>query len=339
MTSLGSSDSYSFLGIKSGWVSSRFEDNFSRFPYIGAREKLLQMQKEKGLARRVIETVIKRVKITSLLGYITEKIIGWQPPQGSQPGKLAEDLIKVFDEESNKRTITRFLADTQSRCRKRHRYFETVDIRSASGISLFKVDQSLLQNEMVVVSGQLVHRDTITQYNGQMAQTVANLPGEWLLTDLPPHGMVKANTRFHGKVISLVMEKEFSQIFQRFLPFRKDIGWYPYCRVTGFFKEPGYGQSAPSLDMVMAEFKRPKPYQAEGRDYFSFLEGELQNPNWLKDPSDLLCAIYVPPLLAKGSSIENFKADDPNDKTILQQCAALAGADFPSALGSWYANA
>jgi hypothetical protein len=247
-------------------------------------------------------------------------------------------LIEVFDEESNKRTITRFLADTQNQCKKHHRYFETVSIWSSSGPSLSKVDQSSLQDEMVVVSGQSVHRDTVTQYNGRMAQTVANLPGEWLLADFPPHEMVEANDRFDGKVICIVMEKEFSQIFQRFLPFRRDIGWYPYCRVTGFFKEPGYGQSAPSIDIVMVEFKRPKPYQAEGRDYFSFLERELKSPNWLQASSDLLSASYVLPLLAKGSSIENFKAD-PNEKTILQRYVALAGTALPSALGNWYANA
>jgi hypothetical protein len=273
-----------------------------------------------------------------MVGYITEKIIGWKPPQGSEPNKLVEDLIKVFDEEGNKRTITLFLADTQKRCREGHRYFETVSASDAAKASLAKVSQASLEDQMIVVSGQLVHRDAIKQYNDKMAQTVASLPGEWLLADCPPLGMVSTNNRFDGKLVCLVVEKTFSQIFQQYLPFRKDIGWYPYCRVTGFFKEPGYGEGAPSLDIVMVEFRRPKPYQAEARDFFSFLEGELKEPLYLERRPELLSASYVLPLLAKGSSIENFKAE-ADQRLILQRYRAAAGADLPVALGGWYANA
>jgi hypothetical protein len=330
-------DSFSFLGIDDrGWLAQRFEVDFSRFPYIGARNRLLKIQKEKSLARRVLEAIVRRVKLKSLLGYITERIIGWKPSQDSEPNKLVEDLIKVMDEESNKRTITRFLTDTQKRCKKRQRYFNAVSGWRSS--SLAKADQSSLEDEMVVVSAQLVHRNAVSQYDGRMAQTAASLPGEWLLVDFPPHGMVAANSSFDGKMICLVMEKEFSIIFQQYLPFRTDIGWYPYCRVTGFFKEPGFGQSAPSLDVVMVEFRRPKPYQAEGSDYFSFLDGELKTPILLNNRSDVLLASYVLPLLAKGSSIENFKTTSNAERTTLQQYLALAGPDLPDALKGWYAN-
>lgn len=335
-------DSYFFTYIDSGWLATNFENDFSRFPYIGAREKLAQMQKEKGVVRRVVESLVKRIKIKSVLGYITEKIIGWKPTSGDEPNKLAEDLIKIFEEESNKRTIARFLTDTQDRCRKHHRYFYTVSVWSSTKSSLFQAKLSSLQDEMIVVSGQLVHRDAIAQCNPLLAQTVAPLPGEWLLTDFPPHGMVKENDRFDGKILCLVAEPKFSQVFQQYLPFRKDIGWYPYCRVTGFFKEPGYGQSAPSLDLVMAEFRRPKPYQEKGKKFFAFFDGEFHNlikkRIYLKQPSELLSAGYVLPLLAKGSSIEDYKATD-DEKTVLQEYLALVGANLPAALKIWYENA
>jgi len=330
-----SDDYYNFPG----WLEEKFEHDFSRFPYIGARDKLVQMQKEKSAVRRVLETVIMRVKLTSLLGYITESIIGWKPSQGSEPNKLAEDLIKVFDEERNKRSIVRFLAATQEQCKKRHRYFYTVSVYSPAPLS--RAPQSSLQDEMVVVSGQLVHKDAIAQYNNRMAQTVASLPGEWLLVDSPPHGMVDS---FDGRVVCLVMEKQFSSIFQQYLPFRKDIGWYPYGRVTGFFKEPGFRESGPSLDVVMVEFRRPKPFQAEGKDFFEFLERQVRiNPLIPKEfhatqDVDFLLASYVLPLLAKGSHIEDFKATPP-EKVILQQYFAQSTSSLPNALVAWYANA
>ena len=137
------------------------------------------------------------------------------------------------------------------------------------------------------------------------------------------------------------MEKQFNQVFQQYLPFRKDIAWYPYCRVTGFFKEPGYGHSAPSLDIVMVEFRPPKSYQTGGREFFVFLKSELHNSInrriHLESRSDLLSASYVLPLLAKGSSIETFKAA-PEEKTLLQEYLGLAGTDLPVALKSWYEN-
>ena len=333
----GPQDDYYFSGIESGWLASRFENDYGRFPYIGARQRLEAMQKEKSLVRRVVEAVLMRARIKSLVGYVTEKIIGWKPSQGSDPNKLAEDLIKVFDEERNKQAITKYLADTQKGCRERRRYFDAVGIAVPNGIRLSQANQASLHDEMIVVCGHLVHRDALAQYNGLFSQSVSKLPGEWLLGDFPPMGMVDGNDRFKGKVICLTMEKQFGSIFQQYLPFRKDIGWYPYCRVTGFFKEPGLGQSAPSLDMVMAEFRRPKQYQEEGSSYVSFLEGELKHPVYFASRSNLLCASYVLPLLAKGSSIENFTAPPP-EKTILKQYMAAAGADLPRALVSWYAN-
>jgi hypothetical protein len=333
---MGAADSYYFSGINNWWLDKKFEPEYSRFPFIGARDRLAAMQKEKGLFRRVAETLLRRVKIKSLLDYVTEKLIGWKRSPSTEPNKLAEELIKVFDEETNKQTTVRFLEEIRKRCQKRGRYFETIGVYSQASLS--RTQQSSLQDEMVVICGQLAHRDAIAQYNAKMAQMVAQLPGEWLLTDFPPHGLVEANERFKGKVVCLTMEKEVGQIFQKYLPFRRDLGWYPYCRVSGFFKEPGHGQGASSVELVLAEFRRPKPYQDVGPDYFEFLEKELNRPNWLKERSEFLCASYVLPLVAKGWNIENFKADSANQKTVLQQYVAQAGADLPAALAGWYAN-
>ena len=97
------------------------------------------------------------------------------------------------------------------------------------------------------------------------------LPGEWLLPDIPPMGMDHASERFDGNVLSLVTEQNFERMFQYDLPFGKDIGWYPDCRFTGFFEESG-SKPLPSLEIVMVEFRRPNPYQAEGADCSSFLQ-------------------------------------------------------------------
>ena len=144
---LGPQDNYYFSGIESGWLASRFEEDYGRFPYIGAEKKLEAMQKDKPLWRRVVESVVRRAKIQSLAGYVTQKIIGWKPSPDSAPNKLAEDLIKVFDEERNKRTITKFLADAQKDCRKHQRYFDAVGVAGLGKIRLSQANQASLQDE------------------------------------------------------------------------------------------------------------------------------------------------------------------------------------------------
>jgi hypothetical protein len=63
-------------------------------------------------------------------------------------------------------------------------------------------------------------------------------------------------------------------VFQYDLPLGKDIGRYPDCRFTGFFEESG-SKPLPSLEIVMVEFMRPNPYQAE--DCSAFLQREMQD--------------------------------------------------------------
>jgi hypothetical protein len=90
-------------------------------------------------------------------------------------------------------------------------------------------------------------------------------------------GMDDASERFDGNLLSLVTEPNFERMFQYDLPFGKDIGWYPDCRFTGFFEESG-SKPLPSLEVVMVEFMRPNPYQAEGADCSSlFLQREMQD--------------------------------------------------------------
>jgi hypothetical protein len=111
------------------------------------------------------------------------------------------------------------------------------------------------------------------------------------------------------------------------------------CKLTGGVIVVSGQASLDARRCVMAEFRRPKQYQAAGPDYFSFLERELKTPNYLKERSNLVVASYILPLLAKQSNIENFKVSNPSEKSILQQYTALAGADLPVALSSWYGNA
>jgi hypothetical protein len=188
-----SEDRYYFGALTSGWFSANFEPQFSRFPFIGAREKLAELQKEKSVFRSVIESFSKRVKITSLLSLVTEHVLGMKLPKSNEPNKLAEDLIKKLDEERYKKTVERFLSEIQEECKEKKRYFNSVSVYRADGANFSSAKQSALQNEIVVVSGQLVHKNAIAQYNDKMAQTVSNLPGEWLLVDFPPHGMVPGN--------------------------------------------------------------------------------------------------------------------------------------------------
>lgn len=83
-----------------------------------------------------------------------------------------------------------------------------------NGSAFSKAVPSTLQNEIIVVIGQLVHRSAIAQYNDHQAQTVAGLPGDWLIADVPPIGMVPQNSRFDGRVIGPAIEDEFAALFK-----------------------------------------------------------------------------------------------------------------------------
>ena len=118
-------------------------------------------------------------------------------------------------------------------------------------------------------------------------------------------GMDDASERFDGNLLSLVTEQNFERMFQYDLPFGKDIGWYPDCRFTGFFEESG-SRSMPSLEIVMVECMRPKPYQVEGADFFISSTRKCKIlTNALKQRWAFLPASYLLPLLAKVPSVEN----------------------------------
>jgi len=80
-----------------------------------------------------------------VLNLITDHLLGLKLPQGSEPNKLAEELIKALDEEKRKRTMEQFLADTQNDCRKRKRYFDSVAVfKSLEKARLFHANQASL---------------------------------------------------------------------------------------------------------------------------------------------------------------------------------------------------
>ena len=88
-------DSFSFSGMRSGWFSQQFNDDFGHFRYIGARDRLLRLQKEKGALRRMFETVAMRAKLTSLISIISEHVLGIKMPKGSEPNKRTNSLKKL----------------------------------------------------------------------------------------------------------------------------------------------------------------------------------------------------------------------------------------------------
>jgi hypothetical protein len=157
------------------------------------------------------------------------------------------------------------------------------------------------------------------------------------VVDFPPHGMAAANDGFDGRVVALIIDKGFSELFNHYLPFRTDYGWYPYARLTGFFREPEYGQSAPSLSVIMTEFIRPLRYAQHGRELLSFLGHEMRDLIYLKGKSDLILAGYLLPLLASGSNIESFKASGV-ERDTLSRYLEKAGDQLPFGLRDWYAK-
>jgi hypothetical protein len=315
-----------------GWFSANFADSYSPYPYIGARALLTKMMSEKGLLQRIVEAVAQRATFSSILRAVTAHF-GLPALQGStqDTNKLAKDLIAIFDDERAKKTISSFLVGAQRSCNKQKRFFTSVE-RYGSGERLVRADYSQLRDKMVVIESGLVHRATIAQYNPNFAQTAAKLGSPWMLSDLPPHAMVEDNDEFHGKVVSLALDDDVEAIFKGQLPFDADIGWYPYCRVTGFFVE---GPFAPLVTVALLEYRKTQPYFEVAKDFINMLASEQRNLIYLDDASDRIMAAYVLPMLAAGSAISQLTMGASALATVAQfrnDC----GSQMPAALQPWY---
>ncbi len=165
-------------------------------------------------------------------------------------------------------------------------------------------DFNSLRGHLISVVGQLVHRSAVAQYSKELDAALRASKGEWLLADLPPHALHKANHRFDGNVLLLTEDQGFTKAFGKFLPFCTDMGWYPYVKVTGFFTNSRLQTEIfPSLSVSLVEYKRPRSYIQVRSALLGFANFEIKSHrNYLKHWSDM-----VPVCLPHSYSFERVQ--------------------------------
>jgi hypothetical protein len=286
-------DNFYFSGLDSGaWFSNCFEE-YHLFGYIGDRGRLESFQQQKSFGRSLIEIVTPQVKISSLIklvsGFDLSVIAG-----AKTENVVAKKIIDLLNEEKHKQQLSKFLVGLYKRSRSKGRYFDSVSHQFNRKLAIYDVPMNSLAGEPIVVEGQLVHREEVSQYSADVAQALSASSGEWVLADFPPHGMVKSNDRFTGQVLQLKEDEGFTRTFGDYLPFCKGIGWYPYCRVIGFFDSSRVQTEVyPTLSISLVEYRRPRLLTNVGPAVYNLLERELNNRIYLDDWSDDLLAGYL----------------------------------------------
>ena len=310
-------DGCSFADL-SGSYSALFEDSYTRFPYLGAREQLTQVQAAKNGGRKLIETLATEVNLTPILNGVSQLLGGHAVLPKIKTNELAEKLIAIMDDRQNAKTIDILISEVQKQCEQEDRWFYSISPDFGKAIS--KADPAILENKVVVLNASLVHKSAIAQYNPNLAQTVEKAPIGWLMMDVPPHCTVPENRKFDGKMIYLKADEEFNALFDNHFPLDTELGWCPYVRVTGFLKDL-------ILTVITIEYRLPKASAV-----YSIVR-LLQEGSAKK--SDLALRSYMLPLMAKAHNIANYTATN-DEKAAVRDFLRDAGDDLPIGTRSWY---
>lgn len=325
-------DGFYFLGFDdTGWFGRNFEP-FHLFGYVGDRDRLMTSMTKKSFLRQLFEAFAPRLNLATIVNALAQ-----YPLLKVDPDKtLAHDIIKIVTSVENRRTLTQLLEISYKHNRKEGRYFDRVSQRARTP-AVCDADFKKLQDQLITVEAQLVHRDSVTQYNTPAAGTLRSSNEEWLLSDFPPPGLVRGNDKFNGKFVLLGEDPGFSDVFADTLPFARDIGWYPYIRVTGYFDASRLStERHPRMSISLVEYRRPRMVTEVQDPTLQFLESELSGRNWLSDWSNLVVFAYLFPLLFNASNLDASEAD-ADASILLKRYMAVVGTDLPKSLNAYYA--
>jgi len=325
-------DSFFFLGFDdAGWFDRNFEP-FHLFGYVGDRDRLMASMTKKSIWRQVIEVFAPRLNLATIVNALAQYPLLKVDPEKT----LAHEVIKILTSEENRRTLTQLLEVTYKLNLKKGRYFDRV-ARPGRAPAVCDADFKKLQDQLITVEAQLIHRDAVQQYNTAAAATLRSSSEEWLLSDFPPPGLVRGNDRFSGKFLLLREDPGFSDVFAETLPFARDIGWYPYVRITGYFDASRLStERHPCMSISLVEYRRPRMITEVQDDALQFLEGELSGRNRLSDWSNLVLFAYLFPLLFNASNLKPSEAD-ADVSVLLKRYISVVGADLPKSVNAYYA--
>jgi hypothetical protein len=229
-----------------------------------------------------------------------------------------------------------FLLRAQAHCQSEGGSYNAIEEQLFRHNTVMSGDQRKLHGRLVVVDAQLLNRQTVPQYAPNSAAQLARSSEEWLLSDFPPHDLDEQSSEFKGNLLRLKEDKGFSETFAEYLPFCRRIGWYPYCRVTGFYDSSTIDTEIfPRMSLAFVEYRRPKLFQGVGTGILNFLQSETSHPIWLSSRSDRVMATYLLPIVTWASNLKEYRVPSTAQSGV-KAFVKSVGNDMPKKLIDWY---
>lgn len=191
-------------------------DDYQLFEYVGERERLW----------KDLESPMRRL----LAGVFSDVSAIFK----AKTGFPLDEALKALKDEQQQRALITKLHPPHKRLKSKRSYFPTVQVANPANPPLLPAE-ARLPGTAVCVEGCLMHSSVLFHYYPQARPQLADASA-WLMTDGPPH--LLASGRFTGELLLLNFETPGAALIDGHRPFWTDIGWFPFARVTGYFKAP-----------------------------------------------------------------------------------------------------
>lgn len=323
--------SYFFSGLKyDGWFGENFEE-YILFGYIGDKERFQKELESKSIFSKIIQSILPGLRLSTII----KQLIGFEL-MASQGPNVFEKIYDTLEDERNRRTITEHLKNIYKKGQASGRYFNHIEKLAFEKITLSKANKNELEGKLITVEGNLIHRNSVTQYSTIVDRQFSKANFEWILSDFPPQGLTTRNKYFEGQVLILSEDKGFTKAFSDYLPFYLPISYYPFVRVTGYFSSAKQNVDGfPTLSIVLIEYKPPKNLIAVLPRINSFLTSELKQRNFLLEIENFELFAYLIPILFQKANLTPDLAE-LDLSNLLKQYKSEIGTNMPSKLIPFY---
>lgn len=300
-------------------VAGLFDDDYQLLRYIGARDEIFN--ELGGAWQKIFKGLLTD------LGRIAKSVSGVDVSGTA----TIEQIFKILEDNKNRATIAEKLRKLQIKLNNENRRFNSVE--ATQGKALLSSAAQPPADSLVCVEGCIARGSAIAQYYPPAVVQLGS-PDAWFMTDGPPNMIRQETYGFGGKFLILDLEPGFEQKFDESMPFWPDIGWYPYIRITGYFRTPSPAtRSLPALSVSLLEYRSPKGFLDASRD----LAGKLERNRATTDAENAITRAYLAPLISKAAKQPPTATIDEL-LPILKKLEAEIGAAMPQAISSYYGS-
>jgi len=300
-------------------VAGLFDQDYQLLRYIGARDEIFNDLG--GAWQKIFKGLLTD------LGRIAKSLSGVDLSGTA----TLEEISKILDDNKNRATIAEKLRKLQIKLNNESRSFNAVE--ATQGKALLSSTAQPPADSLVCVEGCIARGSAIWQYYPPAIVQLGS-PDAWFMTDGPPSMIRQKTYGFGGKFLILDLEPGFESKFNGSMPFWPDIGWYPYIRITGYFRTPSTAtRGLPALSVSLLEYRSPKGFLDASRD----LAWKLENNRGKTDAENAVTMAYLAPLISKAARQPPTATIDEL-LPILKKLRVEIGAEMPQAISSFYGS-